>query len=422
MERIKIGKRTVDALKAGPERFTAWDTDIAGFGVRVSTTGRKTYILKYRVGGGRAGRMRLATIGNHGTLTPDQARDTAKLWAAEVAAGGDPAGVRLDKRNAPTVNELLDSYLSAHAGKKNKASTEANARRLVEKVIKPALGKLKAADVTLADVDRFHAARSATPYVANRALAVLSKAFTLAETWGMRPPQSNPCRMVERFEEKARERYLTAAEFAALGAALGRAERGELTLKNDKGEEEAVHVNAQAVRAIRLLILTGARVGEILSLRWEHIDFAAGRANLPDSKTGKKPLQLPAPALEVLAGADRPESGRGFVIRGGAGDDPEVALVNVKDSWARVRLAAGLADVRLHDLRHAFASVAVAGGMSLVMLGALLGHRETRTTQRYAHLADDPQKAAAGLVAGRIAEAMTPPSGGAEVVPIKRRT
>jgi integrase len=165
-------------------------------------------------------------------------------------------------------------------------------------------------------------------------------------------------------------------------------------------------VNPQAVRAIRLLIFTGARVSEILSLRWEHLDLEAGRAHLPDSKTGKKVIQLPAPALEVLAEAERPTSGRGYVIRGRDGRDPEVPLVNIKDPWATICEAAGLQSLRLHDLRHAFASAAVNDSLSLPIIGALLGHRETRTTQRYAHLADDPQRPAAAQVAGRIAQAM----------------
>ena len=170
------------------------------------------------------------------------------------------------------------------------------------------------------------------------------------------------------------------------------------------------------VRAIRLLIFTGMRLGEVLGLRWEHVDFDGGRANLPDSKTGKKVVQLPAPALEVLATATKPDNGKGFVIRGGDGSSQEVALINMKAPWQRIRKAAGLDDVRLHDLRHAFASVAVAGGHSLPMIGALLGHKEMRTTQRYAHLADDPQRAAADQVASRISAAMNAPKGGAEVV------
>lgn len=418
---IKIGKRSVDALKATGLRYVAWDNEVRGFGVRVGPTGSKTYVLKYRVGGGREGRVRWGVIGPHGALTPDQARETAQRWAAAVATGGDPAGDKLDSRKAPTVSDLLDRYLSEHAEKKNKARTEANARALINKLVRPALGKLKVADVTRADVAKLHNGLSATPYQANRALAVLSKAFNLAEVWGLRTEGTNPCMRVERFEEKSRERFLTDKEFATLGEVMARAEREPLIFSSDGRRQTTVRVNPEAIRAVRLLIFTGGRVGEILGLRWEYIDLEAGRANLPDSKTGKKVLQLPPPALEVLSKANRPKDGKGFVIRGGGGADPEVALVNLKDPWGAIRRAAGLEDVRPHDLRHAFASVAVARGISLPMIGALLGHREVKTTQRYAHLADDPQKAAAGQIANRISEAMTAPTGGAEVVQLGKK-
>lgn len=420
-DKVKITKRVVDALKTGPERFMVWDSEISGFGLRVSPADRKVYLLKYRVGGGRTGRVRWATIGTHGNLTPDQAREIARRWTAEVAEGGDPAGVREEQRKAPTVSDLLDRYLKDHVTVRNKAKTVVGVTDLVNRIIRPKLGKLKVADVSRADVSRFHSGLSKTPTTANRALAALSKAFSLAEVWGYRDDHTNPCHRVQRFEERARERFLSAEEFGALGAALSRAEREPLKVVDKAGKEKTITANPEAVRAIRLLIFTGARVGEILGLRWEYLDLEAGLASLPDSKTGKKVVQLAQAALEVLAGAERPETGKGFVIRGGSGKDPEIALVNIKDPWGAIRSAAGLGDVRLHDLRHAFASVAVAGGMSLPMIGALLGHREAKTTQRYAHLANDPQKAAAGQIAGRISEAMNGPGEGGQVVPFHRK-
>lgn len=421
-ETVKISKRTVDAIKATGARFVSWDSEISGFGLRVGPTGGKTYVFKYRVGGGRSGRVRWGVIGQHGALTPDQARDTAQRWAAEVAAGGDPAGDKLEKRKSPTVSELLDRYLESHAAPKNKASTARNAGLLVNKLIRPALGKLKVADVTSSDVARFHAANAGTPYQANRARSVLSKAFALAETWGYRERHSNPCGEVERFPEKARERFLSPAEFAALGEVLTKAERGEVLMIEKIGKPKNVTVSSWAIAAIRLLIFTGARHSEILGLRWEWIDWQAGRANLPDSKTGKKPLMLPPAALEVLRSLDMPKNGRGYVIRGGDHSDPEKALVNLKDPWGAVRVAAGLPDVRPHDLRHSFASVMVAGGASLPVIGKLLGHRDVKTTARYAHLATDPLKVAADQVGNVIAGHLKGPKGGAEVVQIKRKS
>lgn len=403
---VKITKKTVDALKPEADRFMSWDTEIPGFGVRVYPTGRKVYVLKYRVGGGRSGRIRWGTLGIHGSLTPDQAREMARRWAAEVADGGDPAGIREDQRKAPTVSDLLDNYLTEHVMVRNKPSTQAQVTDLVQRLIRPALGRFKVAEISRTDVARFHSSLSISPITANRMLAVLSKAFSLAEVWGFRPDHSNPCNRIERFKETSRERFLSADEFAVLGDVLRRAGQEALTFQGKDGIPKTVRANPEAVRAILLMIFTGMRVGEVLGLRWEHLDLQACKANLPDSKTGKKVVQLPGPALGVIASADCPENRRGFVIRGGKSNDPEIALVNIKDTWGAVRIVAGIHDVRPHDLRHAFASVAVSGGTSLPIIGALLGHSEAKTTQRYAHLANDPLRQAADQVATRIAEAM----------------
>ncbi|PKO71049.1 MAG: hypothetical protein CVU20_08915, partial [Betaproteobacteria bacterium HGW-Betaproteobacteria-14] len=269
-------------------------------------------------------------------------------------------------------------------------------------ICRDALAKLKVSDVTAADLARFHSRLSKTPTTANRARSALSKAFALAETWGYRARHSNPCAEVEKYRETSRERFLSPSEFATLGDVLAKAERGELVIE-EGGKPKAVRVNKSAVAAVRLLVFTGARRGEILGLRWEWIDRQAGRANLPDSKTGRKPLMLPPAALEVLRGLDMPEDGKGYVIRGGDYTDPEVPLVNLKGPWGIIRKAAGLPDVRPHDLRHSFASVMVAGGASLPVIGALLGHADVKTTARYAHLATDPLKAAADHVGGVLA-------------------
>lgn len=418
-DRLKIGKRTVDALKATGARYVAWDTELPGFGVRVGPSGGKSYVLKYRVGGGRTGRVRWGVVGQHGSLTPDQAREIAQRWAVEVAAGGDPAGDKLDKRRAPTVAELLGQYLERHVRMRNKPSTVAYVTDLVRRVIgKDALVKLKVSDATSADVARFHARLANTPTTANRALAALSKAFALAETWGYRERHTNPCGEVGRYREQARERFLSPGEFAALGDVLGKAERGNLLIR-EGNQERTVHISVWAAAAIRLLIFTGARRGEILGLRWEWIDWQAGRANLPDSKNGRKPIMLPPAALEVLRGLDMPPDGKGYVIRGGNYSEPNVPLVNLKDPWGAIRQAAGLADVRIHDLRHSFASVMAAGGASLLMIGALLGHRDVKTTARYAHLATDPLRAAADQVGSVLALRLSGEATDANVVSLR---
>lgn len=420
VEGTKITKRTVDALKVETERYVVWDTEVAGFGVRVGPSG-KVYVFRYRVGGGRAGRVRLGTLGRHGALTPDQARAIARDWAAQVAAGGDPAGEKIGKRLAPTVAELMAEYLRRHVELQNKLSTRAYVTDIVNRIVLPgALSRLKVTDATEADVARFLGRLVDTPTTANRVRSALSTAFSLAETWGYRPRGTNPVSPVQKLRETARERFLSPAEFAALGEALAKAERGELTETVD-GVTRTVFVSRWAAAAIRLLIFTGARRGEVLGLRWEWIAWDAGRADLPDSKTGRKTLMLPPAALEVLRGLERPASGRGFVIRGGDYSDPERPLVNLKDPWGVVRRAAGIPDVRLHDLRHSFASTMVAGGASLPVIGALLGHRDVKTTARYAHLASDPLKAAADHVGGVIAGHLSGPEGGAEVVSLPKK-
>lgn len=420
-DKVKITKRAVDALKGAAVRYVAWDTDLPGFGVRVSPSGAKTYVLKYRVGGGRAGRVRWGVIGQHGPLTPDQAREIARRWAADVAAGRDPAGDKQDRRAMPTVADLMRSYLDSHVRLRNKPSTAAYVRDLVERIIcADPIARLKVADVAAADVARLQARLSDTPTTANRVRSALSTAFGLAETWGYRPRNSNPCAEVQKYPEKAKERFLSPAEFAALGEALDKAERGCLQIE-EGGKLRLRSVSKSAVAALRLMILTGARRGEILGLRWEWVDWQAAHVSLPDSKTGKKRILLNPAALAVLDGLEMPGSGRGYVIRGGNGSDPEIPLVNIKDAWGAVRLAAGLPDVRIHDLRHSFASVMVSDGMSLPMIGALLGHKDSKTTQRYAHLAADPLRAAADKGGSAIAAHLGAGKGGAEVIPIRKR-
>ncbi|HZK90155.1 MAG TPA: site-specific integrase [Stellaceae bacterium] len=234
----------------------------------------------------------------------------------------------------------------------------------------------------------------------------MSTMFNLAERWGLRPDGSNPCRHVDKYPQHRRERFLSPAELARLGDAL-----------------VAYDGSPYTVAAVKLLVFTGARLGEILGLRWEWIDFERGEARLPDSKTGAKTLHLPPPALAVLAGLPRLD-GNPYVI---AGAKPGAALVNLEKPWRAIRQSAGLDDVRLHDLRHAFASVAASSGMGLPIIGKMLGHSQPATTARYAHLASDPVKAAAAAVAGKIAAAMSgsggePGKDGATVLPLRSGT
>jgi integrase len=405
--RGKITKREVDALcaEADGTEMVLWDTELKGFGARVQRGGTKSYILHYRVGKGRGAPLRKLTIGRHGSpWTPETARNEALRLRGLIAGGADPASDRSARQHAPTIAGLAHRFLTEHMEIKRKASSACAYRKLIENIIVPAIGNRKVADVTRPEIRRLHHENRHTPYQANRVLAVLSSMFNLAESWDLRPDGSNPCRHVEKFPERKRERMLAPAELARLGEALDR----------------VGVASPYATAAIKLLVFTGARLGEVLGLRWEWVDFDRGEARLPDSKTGAKTLHLPPPALAVLVDLPRLD-GNPHVI---AGQKAGAHLVNLEKPWRGIRAAADLNDVRLHDLRHAFASVAASSGMGLPIIGKMLGHTQAATTHRYAHLASDPVKAAAAAVAGKIAAAMDggPEEGsksGAMVLPLR---
>lgn len=382
-----INKRLVDSLKASPEGDVwAWDDKLKGFGLRVKPSGRKTYMVQYR----SEGRTRRVTIGTHGKLTAEQARKQARILLAEVDKGGNPAEDRAMQRNEVTVKELAERYLREHAKPKKKSASFFRDERLIARFIVPELGSTRIRNLSRADVARLHNKLGKdTPIQANRTLAVLSKMMTLAVSWELRS-ESNPCKHVQRFKENKRERFLSTEELAALGKALSEA-------------EEKDRISPYAIAAIRFLLLSGARVGEVLGLRWEWVDFERSCVFLPDSKTGKKIIPLGASALQMLQELPK-MAGNPYVFPGKNFGRPIHQLTRI---WYRVRKAAGLDGVRIHDLRHSWASQAAAAGLSLPFIGAILGHTEPTTTARYSHLANDPLKAAADMVAEKITEAMS---------------
>jgi integrase len=331
------------------------------------------------------------TLGLHGPLTPETARQKAFGHLAEVQDGGDPSAARQEHLRAPTVAELGTRYLEQHAVPKKKPSSAASDRAMLRRHVIPVLGRMRVVEVTRQDVSLLHHALRETPIIANRVIALLSKMFNLAERWGLRPDGSNPCRHVDRYPERPRERFLSMEEYERLGGALAEA-------------EEQNTEPPSAIGAIRLLALTGARRGEILGLRWDNVDLDRGYLRLDESKTGKRLIVLSTPAQEVLAGLQRKRiDGSPWVC---PGRNPAKPLVGLERIWFRIRDAAGLAGVRLHDLRHSYASVGAGSGTSLLMIGKLLGHTQPVTTARYAHLADHPLRAAGEATARRIAVAM----------------
>jgi len=383
----KLTKRFVENITPRPSGETLeWDDQLPGFGIRVWPSGKRVYVLKYRTNDGR---QRKATIGQHGPLTTEQARRLALKWLSEAKHGGDPAGEHSEARRAPTFVQLAERYLSEHARVKKKPRSVKSDEDLLRLHILPKLGRHKVASVTRAEVTRLHHSMRGTPGAANRTIALLSKMFNLAEKWGLCPDGSNPCRHVERYRERKFERFLSEVELARLGEALAKAEANKTELPS-------------VITAIRLLLFTGCRLSEILTLRWKHVDLEAQCLRLPDSKTGAKTIYLSPPALEVLAGIER-ETGNPYVIEGAK---PGAHLVNLRKPWHRIRASVELDDVRIHDLRHSFASVAVAGGLSLPIIGALLGHTQPQTTARYAHLAADPLRQANDIIGRRIASVL----------------
>jgi integrase len=375
----KITKAAVDVLSPGD---LLWDAEVKGFGVRCQRRDR-VYIVKYR----SQGRQRWYTIGKHGSpWTAELARREAKRILGLVAEGKDPADKKQKDRSAPTLSVLADRFLEEHVGAKAKNRTQTEYRRLIDRVVKPELGRLKLDEVRSSDIERLHLKFRATPYQANRLVAVLSKMFN----WSGRRGERNPCIGIQRFAEEKRRRYLSSAELARLGAALARAEEERLT-------------SPYVIAAVRLLVFTGARLTEILTLRWDYVDLERGFLNLPDSKTGAKTIYLNTAARRLLATLPRLE-GNPFVV---PGERHGRHLVNLEKPWRRLREMAQISDLRLHDLRHSFASIGAGAGLGLPVIGALLGHAQTTTTARYSHLASDPLQQAADLIGERITAVMS---------------
>jgi integrase len=381
----KLTKRIVDAIEPQPTEFFLWDEGIPGFGLRVMPSGRKSFVVQFRAGR-RARRM---SLGPSTVLTCDQARTRAITIIAAVKNGEDPAADRAAKRNAATVSDLADRFDKEHIAVRLKASTAKEYRGNLRRFILPALGRLAVPEITRADVAKFHHDLRHIPYQANRCLEVVSKMFVLAEMWGLRPDGSNPRKHIRKYPEEKRERFLSAAELRRIGEVLR------------EMESEGVELSS-AILAARLLILSGCRLGEIMTLKWDYIDFHERALRLPDSKTGKKVVHLGIPAVEYLHHAQRIE-GNPWVITGTLTGKP---LSDLQPFWQRVRARAGVKDVRIHDLRHTFASTAVASGQGLPMIGKLLGHTQVQTTARYAHLAADPVRCAADAVATSLREAL----------------
>lgn len=387
-EKKRLTKRLVDALQPGPAAYSVWDTDVRGFYVRVLPTGRKVYTMYYR---DRAGKQYRPKIGIHGEITVDKAREIAGDWREAIAEGKDPLNRGDDGKpvDLVTVADLYDRFDREHMKVRQKPRTQANNRSIWKNHLLPKIGKLPASSVTRDDLAEIHHAMADTPVNANRVLEVAKKAFQYAELWGWRQPGTNPCEHIEAFPEKKRKRYMTRAEAGRLGKAL-------LDWEAKRGRYRDVS------RLVRLLVLTGARLTEIMHSRLDWVDHDRSVIMLPDSKTGEKELMLPAAGLAIIQEIERdPDHKSQFIIPGDASKrrrgkdrDADIPMSYPYDLWAELMKQSEITDLRIHDLRHSFASIALDVTKNLPMVGELLGHADSKTTARYAHLMDDPKRQA----------------------------
>lgn len=423
----EISQSTVKALVARAKPFIRFDEVLHGFGVRVAPSGMKSFVLEYRpYGGGRGANKRRKTLGAYGALTAAQAREMAMDDLAGLRNGVDPMAAKQAARTAATVSDLIDAFLKQHAEAKCKPGTVKN-YEIGLAHLRAAHGGLNAEVLTRSQVAKLHLDMADSPYAANRFLAVVSKLFSWGVDRGLLPEgHVNPAGRIQKYREEGRERFLTSEELARLGDTLRQAETIGLPYEVDEAKVKAKHapkpenrvrkIDPYAIAAVRLLLLTGARLNEIVTARWGFVDFERGLLNLPASKTGKKSVVLSAAALAVLASLPRIE-GNPHIIPGDKEGQPRADL---KKPWAAITQAARLEGLRIHDLRHSFASVGADSALSLPIIGKLLGHTQASTTQRYSHLGNDPVRRAAETIGATIAAAMGD-RGKGEVVPMKRK-
>jgi integrase len=386
LQPMKLTKSVLRELKTKDKDLLIWDETLPGFGIRVKPNGTKTFLIQYR---NQFGRMRRYSIGRLGDITLDQARKEARRLKSEIALGGDPAEKRTENRTSVTVKELSERYMSDHCEGRCKESTLQAHRWLLDKFILPKYANHRVLELSTQEIAAFHKSLKDTPYNANRVLGMLKSIFNKAEQWGLLPPKTNPAATLKPYRENKRNRFLSPEEYNTLFQTVEEQQRLGL-------------IGIYQAGAINLLILTGCRLSEILTLEWRMVDLIHGRLLLERHKTdqkGIKAVPLNKLAQHVLANLPRVYANP-YVIVGKAEGRP---LVNLQKPWRRVRKAAGLDDVRLHDLRHSFASAAAAAGIPLQVIGGLLGHSSQQTTARYTHLSQAPIDQAA-MVVGTLLE------------------
>ena len=407
----RLTKKVVDALPLRDRAYIAYDDTLAGFGCRITPAGARSWIVEYRPhGGGRGVGKRRLTLGPLSVLTPDQARQQAGDVLARVRFGEDVPQDRVSRRSSPTVLELSAQFMAEEVRPTRKPRTTALYETYFRLHINPVIGTKRAREVTPSDITKLHRKIGATaPVTANRAVKLISGLFSWAGRLGIVPDDLKPARGITMFREQGRERFLTSEELARLGDALREAETVGVPWTVDENQPKAKHIQKKnrrtqispfATAALRLLLLTGCRLREILNLRWDQYDRERGMLFLPDSKTGRKPVVLSGAAVAVLGNIARAGD---YVI---ASTSPKRARHDLKRPWDTIRARAGLGEMRLHDLRHSFAATGAGGNLGLPVIGKLLGHRNAETTNRYAHIAADPLRLAANAIGSQLAAKM----------------
>lgn len=383
--------KSMEPPEAGNRVF--YDTDIVGFGARITAAGVVSFVLNYYA----RGRERRYTIGRYPELNATAAREEALALRDIIRQGGDPMERKQNERAAPTIADLYNDYIERHAKIHLRPNTIRSAEGMASKHILPKIGRIKVADLTRRDVEELHNSVKDSPYQANRVRALLSKMMNLARAWEWR--DDNPCEGVPKFREEKRERWLSTQEIERLCDAL------------DK------YSNQSVANAIRLMLLTGARKSEALTARWEDFNLELGVWTKPSHHTKQKRTEhvpLSAPALQLLASMKERADGNAHLFPGDVAEQP---LNEIKWAWAKLCKQATIENVRIHDLRHTYASHLVSSGMSLPIVGRLLGHTQPQTTARYAHLADDPLRQATNRFASIVAAARSRKR--TEVVPLR---
>jgi integrase len=384
MSRSSVQPITTTAVKRLAPGDEIRDPVLKGFGSRRQVDA-VTYFVQARI----RGRKKRITIGQHGPWTAEKASKEASRILVAISAGDDPAQAREDrKRVSATFEQVAQDFLALH-GPKIKPSSRSSYTIHIQNRLGASFNGRPIKEISLADISRAHASWAETPRAANYALAVLSKLLTWSEKHGYRDKGTNPCGEIDRYPEVKRKRYLTTDEMARLGEVLHQAEMS--------GE------NPWIVNIFRLLLLTGARLGEMLSLRWEYVDVSRRALHLPDSKTGAKTIPLSPAALSLLQSLPRLDRSP-WVF---PSHIPGAHITAVHHNWTRIRDRAGLSDVHIHDLRHSYASAAITAGGSLPLVGHLLGHAQPITTQRYAHIAPSPAQHLADMTGNTIADALS---------------